>query len=285
VEFIQSLIRVVQGRERKISTIQNLLAKLETLKKRKIIIYCGPINSQLIQKIYPFVNSKQFWDGRVDLFLYTKGGHVVEAKQFIVLLRSHFDFLNIIVPYQVHSAGTIICLGADELTLSSLAEMTPIDAQSRSIVEVEKGVPTTISSKRIQSFIEMSNDWFNLDIANNGSELIKILSSHIFPLTLSHTYEADKLVRLIASELLCYPLPGDENCAIRKTIVNKFLDRHYAHNYIINRNDVKRIGLPLTIPSDEEEQIMWSIQQLLNPYINRGIIITREEKDLFDHIG
>src|ERR1019366_2475022 len=64
---------------------------------------------------------------QLDLFLYTRGGAVETVWPLVTNLRSHCERLSILVPYRAHSAGTMLCLGADELLMSDGAELSPID--------------------------------------------------------------------------------------------------------------------------------------------------------------
>jgi membrane-bound ClpP family serine protease len=64
---------------------------------------------------------------RAGLLLYTRGGDTNSAWPIINFLRAYFDEVVVLVPFFAHSAGTLICLGADRIYMSKLATLSPID--------------------------------------------------------------------------------------------------------------------------------------------------------------
>ena len=47
--------------------------------------------------------------------------------RIVKLIRNHCDEFEILVPYKAHSAGTLICMGADTIVMGKLGELTPVD--------------------------------------------------------------------------------------------------------------------------------------------------------------
>lgn len=64
---------------------------------------------------------------RLSLYLYTRGGDTAAAWNIVNLLRMYCEELQVIVPHKAHSAGTIICLGANEIIMTKQATLSPID--------------------------------------------------------------------------------------------------------------------------------------------------------------
>ena len=65
--------------------------------------------------------------GKLSLFLYTRGGDTLSAWSLVNLLRAFCDKLEVIIPSKCHSAGTLVCLGADSLVMTKQATLGPID--------------------------------------------------------------------------------------------------------------------------------------------------------------
>src|SRR2546426_10284790 len=63
----------------------------------------------------------------LDLFLYSTGGITMAAFAFVNLVREYADHFSAIVPYKALSAATLICLGADEILMTPLASLSPVD--------------------------------------------------------------------------------------------------------------------------------------------------------------
>jgi ClpP class serine protease len=65
----------------------------------------------------------------IDIVLHTPGGLVLAALQIARALRQHPAKVTAYVPHYAMSGGTLICLAANEIVLSSHAVMGPIDPQ------------------------------------------------------------------------------------------------------------------------------------------------------------
>lgn len=65
----------------------------------------------------------------LDLVLHTPGGNPNAAEQIVAYLRAKFPVVNVIVPAMAMSAGTMISLASDEITMSRASQLGPIDTQ------------------------------------------------------------------------------------------------------------------------------------------------------------
>ena len=65
----------------------------------------------------------------LDIILHTPGGQSLGAAQIVHALKSHKGRKTVFVPYRAMSAGTIISLTADEISLSEISTLGPIDSQ------------------------------------------------------------------------------------------------------------------------------------------------------------
>src|SRR6202043_2742215 len=68
-------------------------------------------------------------DVPIDLILHTPGGLVLAALQIARALREHTTMVTAFVPHYAMSGGTLICLAANEIVMSSHAVLGPIDPQ------------------------------------------------------------------------------------------------------------------------------------------------------------
>jgi hypothetical protein len=67
----------------------------------------------------------------VDVILHTYGGEAGAAYKMVKLIRAAAERVNFIVPAYAKSAGTLLCLGADEILMTDLSELGPLDTQIR----------------------------------------------------------------------------------------------------------------------------------------------------------
>ena len=71
---------------------------------------------------------------QVDLFLYTRGGDVLTPWRLVHLIREYTPRFCVLVPYRRYSAGTLLCLGADEIVMGKMAELAaPPDASGSNL--------------------------------------------------------------------------------------------------------------------------------------------------------
>lgn len=71
----------------------------------------------------------------LEILLHTPGGSADIAYQVVRFFRRHCKTLNVIVPLQAKSAGTLMCLGADAIYMGEFAELGPIDVQITDPIE------------------------------------------------------------------------------------------------------------------------------------------------------
>lgn len=120
-EKITTLLNQITG-ERGLPT---LLLNLEEVSKHGVL------------QLQHVLNKKSF--DEIDVILQTPGGDIDAAYQIVRLIKRHATKVNIFVPLYAKSAGTLICLVGDQLFLSDLSELGPLDSQ---IPEERDGSPS-----------------------------------------------------------------------------------------------------------------------------------------------
>ena len=70
---------------------------------------------------------------KIDLFIYTTGGQIFVPHRLTRLIREFCDNFSVLVPYRCHSAGTLLCLGADEIIMGKFGELSPIDPRTSNL--------------------------------------------------------------------------------------------------------------------------------------------------------
>lgn len=251
--------------------LQESFNRLQQLRRKPLIVYCS--SDQFPKNLAPndvvalytlLLDLAQ--PEELDFFLFTDGGSVDAGRRLALLLRSHTKVLNILVPYRVKSAGTLLCLGANQLILGPLAEFSPIDPYIGSSTGSIENSPQSISSEEVRIFGEMAREWFGLSEANANELALNIMCQHIFPTTISSFFRADKQVRIIGEELLEYQLPELE-LKERREIVNLLIRGFYSHNHCIMRNEIIKMGLSAEFASTEESRLMWDIFRQTQKYM------------------
>jgi hypothetical protein len=201
-------------------------------------------------------------DGRVDLVLNTDGGRVHAARHLAEILREHTRELCVLVPRRARSAGTLLCLAADELILGPVAELGPLDAIIQSGRKSAGGVPS-VSAVEIQAFLDMAGHWGRLDTPEGRIHALTVLSQHFSPSTLGAFYRADRYVRKVGRELLRYHLP-DADDEQRDQIVDRLIAEYPEHRHSLTYNDLKKLNLRVRRTTPQETRHLediWSATQ------------------------
>jgi hypothetical protein len=236
-------------------------------------------------------------DRRVALVLQTAGGYVNAARRLAVLLRDHVDTLHIVVPHKAISAGTLLCLAADELVLGRLAELSPLDPNVSS-AHPQAGMPPSISSADIHGYVEMAEVWFGLDRERHGLELFKLLNQKIFPTSLSSFYRSERQMVDYCREFLCHSM-AKATPAEREVVAEKLVRGYGSHDYVITRPEVLDLGLAVRLPPPDEERAAFDLVRAcrtvegegMRPRVHNCVVASdvflavHETQDYTEHVG
>lgn len=243
--------------------LQSLLEQLQECRGNPALLCHTPLAGDLVPVLYQGLRSIGHTE-RLDLVLSTYGGSVTATRQIALLLREFTDRLTILVPHRARSAGTLLCLSADELVLTALAELGPLDANSDAAEFPGPGMPGSISAEDIRAFPDLARDWFGVE--SDGLQLLALLSQRIFPASLASFYRINRLIRQTAAELLEFPFPDPAEEQVRARIVEQLVAGYHAHDYVLTRTDVRRLGLPVSEPVPEVDGLLWALARQLDRF-------------------
>lgn len=201
---------------------------------------------------------------KLDLFLYTRGGDTNSVWPLISILREHCDKLAVIVPFKAHSAGTLICLGANEVVMAEMAELSPIDPTTANpfnpTSKVNPQIPLGISVEDVTAYFKLARDRAGITSKAQRLEVLKELTRNVDPLALGNVERVYMQIRQLARRLLA--LHMNERTAAKKieTIVEALTEKFYSHVHIINRKEARQLmGNWIKAPTGEEEGPIWNL--------------------------
>lgn len=193
----------------------------------------------------------------IDLFLYTSGGQTDSVWPLVSLFREFGESFNVLVCYKSHSAGTLVCLGADSIVMGEAAELSPVDPstgnQYNPVDEIDKNQRKAISVEDVTSYFDLAKDPSkanqelndeqnaNNNEAVNANIAFQELTRQVHPLALGNVNRSHKQIRALANRLLKLHL-NDDSEAIKeriKNIVNALVQGRYSHTDILNRVESK----------------------------------------------
>lgn len=203
---------------------------------------------------------------RLDLFLYTRGGQTDSVWPLVSLFRKLSKHFTVLVPFRAHSAGTLICLGADEIVMGEAAELSPVDPttgnQFNPRDEVDKSSRRGISVEDVTSYIDLAKDESKVGLAAEESiaGVFAKLSDSVHPLALGNVNRVHNQIRLLANKLL--ELHVDDETVIEKAVdgLTRLL---YSHTHAINPEEAAELlGDGMVVEATEREQgLLWELQE------------------------
>jgi len=258
-----------------------LIEKIEKARNSHVICYItgdrDKFNTQIGEDVIPILFRHLELIGNqdnIDFFVYTRGGEMVVPIRIVKLIRNYCKKFGILIPFRAHSAGTLIALGADEIIMTKLGELTPVDPRTRHPFNPIDGKNILeISVEDITSYLLLAKEKGNVsrkrmhDIYNNLTKHSYSDPKHLHPLALGNVYRAQRMIRDLSKKLLnLHTVTGNfKKRKIVKKIVNEITSDICIHNYPIYRDEAKDLGLNVILPNEELEKLLW---QLYEKYAN-----------------
>lgn len=226
---------------------------------------------------------------KLDLLIYSRGGDANVPWSLISMMREFLGErpLGILIPFRAHSAATVIALGADEIVMTKMGELGPIDptigSGPHNPRDPNTGSPLPISVEEARGFMELS-DTFGLEGSAIKTEAFKRLIAEVHPLALGAVNRLLSQTENVAEQLLARrknPLPEDT----RKSIVKKFSTEIGSHAHVIRRTEAVEIGLDnVTAAADIDlEKELWQLFQeysdfldLTSPFLGQDELISKD---------
>lgn len=251
---------------------KDLIKKLQEERGSKIIVYFTAdrqnlgtqMHSDTIPLFFEHLQSIKKVE-KIDLFLYTRGGHTLTPNRIVHLMREFCDKLAVLIPFRAHSAGTTLALGADEIVMGPMGELGPVDPSVANIFnplidekDPKKG-PIPISVEDVSAYMALIREK-GISDPSVFSTGLKALTDRVHPLALGNVHRQYLLIRTLSKRLLELHMKGEEEKGKIDKIIEILIEKLYYHGYEISRHEAKEIiGLNVSYPPEKTEQLMWDL--------------------------
>ena len=205
---------------------------------------------------------------KIDLFLYSTGGITIAGYALVNLFREFCDEFNVIIPFKALSCATLIALGANEIVMTKMGQLSPIDPSIGHplgpIVQIpgqseRKVAPVNVED--VNAFFDLAKNEAGLSQEDSMKKVFEILASQINPLVLGSVQRSRAQIAFLAKILMEYHTQ-DEN-RIRKA-VGTLTRKRFSHDYIISRREaIDVLGLNIFKP---DAMLTKLIVDLFNAY-------------------
>jgi hypothetical protein len=208
---------------------------------------------------------------KLDVLLYTAGGQTLAAWGLANLVREYCDHLGVLIPHRALSAGTLFTLAADEIIMSRLGQLSPIDPSITSPLGPSipvQGIPgqqqvVPISVEDVIGFIDLATKAAGLKEERSILAVFDRLSSQVHPMALGAVYRSREQIVALADRLLSFHMKDDEQKEERDRIVARLTRELGSHDYLIGRSEARTyLKLKvLDVSSDIEQKMLTLFQE------------------------
>ena len=208
----------------------------------------------------------------IDLVLFTSGGDTEAPWRLISILREFCDALAVLVPHRALSAGTVLSLGADEIVMTPLSALGPIDpSRTHPLLPRREGAkeaePISVQDMRhaMQFIKEAANSGDQAGTPYTPDALAKIFTAlfdKIHPLAIGAIEQSYALAKLVAKRCLGTHMTGASAKGEIDRIVDALCDDYKSHAYQISRHEAKEIGLKIHDASPAVDAILTDLFKL-----------------------
>jgi hypothetical protein len=99
----------------------------------------------------------------ITLVLYSRGGDTLAAWGIANLIRQFCDEFHVVVPFHAHSAATLICLGANSITMTKQATLGPIDPSVNTPYNPQVGGQTVpVRVEAVAGYVDLAKTMLGL---------------------------------------------------------------------------------------------------------------------------
>jgi hypothetical protein len=254
-----------------------LLSTLEQARGHPTIVYWtgqqAKISEAAVVPLYDQLKAVGHQE-ELDLVLFTGGGDTEAPWRIVSLIREFCTRFSVLIPHRAHSAGTLLALGADEIVMTPLAVLGPIDPQrTHPLLPRREGAeePEPISVQDMRHAMQ-----FIREAAGQGVEMpyTPDAMAHIFgalfekihPLAIGAIEQSYALSKLVATRCLGTHMDPVQDAPQIKAIVDKLCDEYKSHSYEISRREAREIGLKAL---DAPPPVETALEDILKFYMSR----------------
>lgn len=204
---------------------------------------------------------------KIDVVLYTQGGQTLAAWGLANLVREYCDELGVLIPHRALSAGTLFTLAANQVIMTRLGQLSPIDPSVNSPLgpAIQNPIGQTqivpISVEDVAGFLDLARKEAGLKEERSILAAFDRLSTQVHPLALGAVFRSREQIAQLADRLLAYHMDDADE---RQRIVARLTRELGSHDYLIGRTEAKD-SLKLNVV-DVEPDIETRLKALFEEY-------------------
>lgn len=231
-----------------------LIREIERERESRILVYIAGdrrgLETKIAADVFPFfLNhlSKIGVQEKIDLYLYSTGGITMAGYGLVNLIREFCTSFNVIIPFKALSCATLMALGADEIVMTKMGQLSPIDPSISSPLGPQVPIPgppgasqtIPINVEDVISYLDLARKHLKLDEDKSlVARVFDRLSQSVHPLALGSVSRVREQIGFLAKNLLSSHMEDTNKV---DQIVETIIRGRFSHDYLISRREAKEV--------------------------------------------
>ena len=250
-----------------------LYHKISEVRQRPLIVYVtssrqhasGQMGADIIPQFAKLLAEIPKGYDNLDILIVSNGGDPIVPWRIISMVREKYKKVGALLPYAAYSAATLLALGADEIIMHPFSNLGPVDPQ----LTYQRRLPSQpaggqevevihFGSEDLRNFLDFVRSDVGISDQEQLERAFELVCKDVGAIPIGVAKRSTQLALSMSEKLLSLHL-GDTSQA--RAIAEALNRSFYHHGYPLGMNEAKKIGLPVTSPSEDIEQTLWQIWQ------------------------
>jgi len=194
----------------------------------------------------------------VDILIVSHGGDPTVAWRLITMLRERFDKISVLIPYTAYSAATLFALGADEIIMHPFSNLGPVDPQLTYIrrVDKERQEKVQFGAEDLRHYLDFVKNDVGISDQEQLERAFELVCKDVGSIPIGVAKRSSYLALSMGEKLLGLHMKDHSRVRAIAESLNKSF---FHHGYPVGRKEAKEIGLPVSNPDEELEELIWKV--------------------------
>lgn len=256
-------------------------------------LYFGSVNQYGYDRLSTLLETRSKKNSQACLVLITTGGSADYGYRIARAIRHHYENFNVIIPDICKSAGTLICIGADELVFGDRGELGPLDVQIMKpdeMFESMSGLDLSQALLALQNQVLSAFREYLVDIRGGAGLQTKLaadiaekltegfvapIAAKVDPLTLGEHQRAMQIGYAYGKRL------NETSHILKEGALQSLISDYPSHGFVIDRKEARDLFNNVSRPKGFSTKLyLWGRDVLKKCDISRGPLVV----DLRAHI-
>jgi hypothetical protein len=229
-----------------------IISYVTSFRQNAVANMASDVVAQFIKNVDRIPGDKK----EIDIVLISYGGDPTVAYRLISILRERFKKIGVLLPYTAYSAATLMALGADEIVMHPYSNLGPVDPQLTHKKQNQEQIH--FGSEDLRNYIDFIKQDVGLSDQEQMQKSFEIICKEVGAVPIGIAKRSSQLALSMGEKLLSLHM-SDNNKA--KSIAETLNKSFYHHGYPLGRTEAKKMGLPITNPESDLEELLWEIYE------------------------